>query len=132
MKKTFSIKLINFILWTKLIILSSIFLLSCLAYMLDTESELVKRMCLLRPEFVAVFQGYIFFHIILVISTLRSIAKRSYKWICWLLGLQLVTHLKNPIMSVLFIILLCTVLFGEKTKAYLKYPQACIDVNPIE
>jgi fumarate reductase subunit C len=78
------------------------------------------------PEAVAEFEGYIFFHIILVIFTLRTIAKKSYKAICWLLGLQLVAHLKNPIMALLFIILLCTVLFGKKTKDYLISEQECI------
>lgn len=128
MKKPLSIKSINFILWTKLIVLLLLILLSTMAFMLKAESGFFKgiyqAMCAklgtVTPENVAQFEGYIFFHIILAIFTLRSIAKKSYKAVCWLLGLQLATYLKDPIMALLFIILLCTVLLGKKTKAYLK------------
>ncbi|TCO68079.1 hypothetical protein [Marinisporobacter balticus] len=126
MKKTFSIKLLQFAMYAKTIILVLLSLLIVIAvatkaeagFLYGIKEGLQNQIGTISPENVARYLGQMFFMVLFPIITMIFLRKRSYKGVIICLVLQLFSNMKNPLHSIMMLILLISIIVSKNTKNY--------------
>ncbi|MCT4595555.1 MAG: hypothetical protein N4A57_15005 [Anaeromicrobium sp.] len=129
MKKTFNIKLLQFIMYGKITIVVLLSLLILLAtttkadagFLYGIKNGLQNQIGTLSPENIAGYLGQMFFMALLPIATIVSLRKKSYKGVIIFLILQLGNAHKNPLHLMMILVVLIGILASKKTKHYFAY-----------